>query len=140
MIVVPLVLLFVTAAFDSPMRRVGDGTEYLVMGRNMAMGRPPAAVQGNILSLQAEVATHGDKSWVLDLQPEMLGRDRRFDLTHFWLFPLFAAPGVAVARLFHLHPAVGFTVLNLACLTLLVAVVAKRAGREVAVLVACALL
>ena len=140
MICGPLALLLVAATLDSPTRRVGDATEYLVMARNLATFRPPSALPTSLSGLREETATFGDRSWVQDLNPKLTGRDGRIDFEHFWLLPLVAAPAVAIARLGGMHPAVGFTALNLACLLVLVWVVARRAGREMAVLVACALL
>jgi len=88
-------LFLLTAALDSPIRRVGDGHEYLVMSRNLGLGRPPSASESDLAELQSKLAAAGDGSWTAGLDPSLRDRQARFAFAHFWLFPLLAAPMVA---------------------------------------------
>src|SRR5207244_2850957 len=99
----------------------------------------------SVMSLGEETRARGDTSWetasfAWAFDRSLEGRDGRFDFEHFWLYPLLASPAVAIARALHVHPAAGFTALNLALLILLVGLIARRGGREIAVLVACLML
>jgi hypothetical protein len=133
-------LTFLIVVARSPIRRIGDGMEYLTMASNAARLRPPSAVPSDIDELRAEAQKFGDASWEGSLDPRLRGRDGRFDFPHFWLASVLAAPPVAIVRALGFHPAAGFTVFNFACVLLLMTVVARRAGSWVAVLIGCLLL
>jgi hypothetical protein len=109
-----IALFLIAAAADSDIRRVGDGFEYLAMARHLSRGAPASVSESEGTALAAEMARHGDPTWDVQLMPSLRGADGRYDFPHFWMCSLAAAPFVAVVSAFGAHPALGFTLMNLA--------------------------
>ncbi len=103
-------------SLSSP-RRVGDGAEYLAMSLSLADGSAPS-VPASVITRVPEFFP-GDTGINL-VDPNYRGADGRQDYTHFWLYPLLAAPFVRIALANGVNPVYGFTALN--CLLLLIAV------------------
>lgn len=136
-----IVLFLVAAAADSEPRRVGDGFEYLAMARNLAHGRPPSVSAEEASALTQDMAARGDRTWDGALIATLRGADRRHDFPHFWMYPLLAAPFVAVTDTAGIHPVRAFTLLNLLLTAGVCALLLTRTGAgPVAVLFAALML
>ena len=111
------VMLAVAVSFSAP-RRVGDGGEYVVMAYRLAGFQPPVVTPHELEEHKASLRALGAgfESSLVDY-PTMVGADGRQAFLHFWLYPLFAVPGVWIAQLFGLHPNWAFTLTNLGLLT-----------------------
>ena len=89
--------------------RVGDGHEHVAVALALARGQGPAFAPDQIPSLEAELRALGPSFANATLaHPDLVGRDGRQDLPHFWLYPLLAAPAVKVALLLGVSPLWGF--------------------------------
>ncbi|MBI4263485.1 MAG: hypothetical protein HY657_03835 [Acidobacteria bacterium] len=133
-------VLLVAAAWDSETRRVGDGFEYLAMARNLARVQAPSLSAADFVELEREANAHGDSSWRQAPMPSLQAADARFDFPHFWMYSLAAAPLVAGSTAAGLHPAAGFTMLNVALVTAGVWLLLRRGAAVAAVLFAAILL
>jgi len=107
--------------------RVGDGHEYVAVALNLARGHAPSFAPEQIPALEAELRSLGPSFATASVNyPELVGRDGRQDVPHFWLYPLLALPGVIGALLLGVSPLWGFVALHVGLLTLLTWLVATR--------------
>ena len=107
--------------------RVGDGHEHVAVALALARGHGPAFAPDQIPSLEAELRALGPSFANATLaHPDLVGRDGRQDLPHFWLYPLLAAPAVKVALLLGVSPLWGFVGLHAMLLGALCALVLAR--------------
>src|SRR3954454_21771102 len=108
-------ILFLVAG--SRPRVLGDGVEYLTMALNFASGHGPAVAPKDVASLQRQLADVDPRLETWDIRGATFpGPDHRRDLLQFWVYPLIAAPLVAVARIVGASPLWGFVALNLCLL------------------------
>jgi hypothetical protein len=114
-------------------RRVGDGAEYLAMAISLGEGSAPS-VSGGVIARVPAFFPGDDGIQLVD--PNYRGADGRQDYTHFWLYPLLAAPFVRAALAANVHPLFGFTALNLALLLLATAVMWGRLSSPAVLLLA----
>src|SRR3982751_5245705 len=111
------VALILCLAAGSRPRVLGDGVEYLTMALNFASGHGPAVAPKDVASLQRQLADVDPRLETWDIRGATFpGPDHRRDLLHFWVYPLIAAPLVAVARIVGASPLWGFVALNLCLL------------------------
>ncbi len=107
--------------------RVGDGHEHVAVALALARGHGPAFAPDQIPSLEAELRALGpsfsDASLV---HPDLVGRDGRQDLPHFWLYPLLATPAVKLALMLGASPLWGFVALHALLLGALAALMVSR--------------
>jgi hypothetical protein len=128
-LVVGFALLYATLVASSPMRRVGDGGNYLAIAINLANLRLPSLSSADRAAIRHRFATVQSGFEVVSLEmPSLKARDGRQDLPHFWLYPLAASPLVAGTEALGVHPIWAFTVLNLSCLLWAIWVVGPRIG------------
>jgi hypothetical protein len=135
-----IALFLVAAAADSEPRRVGDGFEYLGMARNLSRLAPPSLAEAEFDAITAEMASHGDTSWDSAPLRSLRGEDGRYDFPHFWLLSLVAAPLVGIAAAAGLHPAMGFTALNILLLLGATLLLVRRGAAMAAVAFAATML
>jgi hypothetical protein len=103
-------------------RAIGDGDEYLVTGRKLADFQWPSFSQSDVDRL------HPGLKWVPT-------RNGAFEVPHFWMYPLLAAPAIKVADMLGLSVAWAFAALNVALFACVAAVALRRAWPGAAVLV-----
>ncbi len=107
--------------------RVGDGHEHVAVALNLARGHAPSFTPDQIPSLEAELRALGPSFSTASLSyPDLVGRDGRQDVPHFWLYPLLAAPAVKVALLLDVSPLWGFVAIHVALLAGLVTLIVRR--------------
>ncbi len=107
--------------------RVGDGHEHVAVALGLARGDGPSFALDQIPSLEAELRALGPSFANASLShPDLVGRDGRQDVPHFWLYPLLAAPAVKVALLLGVSPLWGFVALHAALLAGLAALILSR--------------
>lgn len=128
-------LLLVTLAALSIQRRVGDGHEYLAMALNLSRLHPPAISDAERFDIE-QTFTSLDRGFqgISLANPGLRGRDGRQDFTHFWLYPLLAAPWIWFARAVALPISACFTFVNIALLVLALWIVSGCVRRDVALL------
>jgi hypothetical protein len=121
--------LIVCLLAASPPRVVGDGAEYLTMALNFASGNGPAIAPGDIAKLQRQLADVDPRLDTWDIRGASFpGPDHRRDSLHFWIYPLIAAPLVAVARGVGVSPLWGFAAVNVGLLAAAFWVAIPRLG------------
>lgn len=125
--------LLLALVSESRPRLVGDGSEYLAMANNLGHLARPSLTPDQLQQTRSIVP--GDMGAILE-KPWLQGGDGRQDFPHFWLYPLFAAPFVRLVESLGGNPLTGFTVLNIALLMGLAAVLFTRANPAVVLLVA----
>ena len=107
--------------------RVGDGHEHVAVALSLARGHGPSFAPDQIPSLEAELRALGPSFSTASLRhADLVGRDGRQDVPHFWLYPALATPGVLLALLLGISPLWGFVALHVALLAGLVALVLRR--------------
>src|SRR5262249_11915495 len=141
-IVAALTIFLVSATFDSNIRRVGDGIEYLTMARTLATSARPSATPGEYAAVQRDASAGDDTSWTSGVAPldPTLGRDGQSDFPHFWLYSLVAAPLVALSAALGFPAAAGFAALNLLLVLVACWMLLRAGGGMVAVAFACLVL
>ncbi len=112
----------------TPIRRTGDAHQYYAMAFALSHLRPPALTPAEMTSFKAwrdsqPVDSNFALGGLLD-QPTLVANGRQ-EFSHFWFYPLLAAPFVSGADLLGFHPGRGFLVINV----LLLALALWRAGR-----------
>jgi len=124
----------------SPQQRVGDAGEYMAMSWNITHFRPPALTEEDIVRLDQHLA---------ELEPGLkdyrgsvprlpsLWADGRYDMLHFWMYPLLASPFVGVANVLDVPDTYGFAAFNLLLVTLVFGIVLRRRGALAAVVLCC---
>ncbi len=107
--------------------RVGDGHEHVAVALSLARGQAPSFAPDQIPSLEAELRALGPSFATASLShPDLVGRDGRQDVPHFWLYPLLAAPAVHGALLAGASPLWGFVALHVALLAALALLMLRR--------------
>ncbi len=107
--------------------RVGDGHEHVAVALAFARGQGPAFAPDQIPSLEAELRALGPSFATASLvHPDLVGRDGRQDVPHFWLYPLLAAPWVWLALACGVSPLWGFVMLHALLLAGLTALILAR--------------
>ena len=112
----------------APIRRTGDAHQYYAMAFALSHLRPPALTPAEMTSFKGWRDRQPDDSHfpgggLLD-QPALVA-DGRQEFSHFWFYPLLAAPLVGGAESLGFHPGRGFLVINV----LLLAFGLWRSGR-----------
>ncbi|MEQ1702888.1 MAG: hypothetical protein ABMA25_22505 [Ilumatobacteraceae bacterium] len=131
------VILCLVLVAGSPQSRVGDAGEYEAMAYQFARVRPPALSAADIVDLDRHYAglvgrMDGYQGSVP--QYEALKSGGRYDMIHFWIYPLAAAPFVKVMHLLNLPDTYGFAAFNIGLAAFAFGVVARRRGLLVAAL------
>src|SRR4029078_1209139 len=108
---------YVALVAESSPRRVGDGHEYIAMARQLSALRRPSVSQREIDTIAGEMAALPGYGPTDLRDPPLVAPDGRQDFRHFWLYPLVAAPVLAVVRATGLHWNHAFTIVNIALLT-----------------------
>jgi len=107
--------------------RVGDGHEHVAVALAFARGQGSAFAPDQIPSLEAELRALGPSFATASLvHPDLVGRDGRQDVPHFWLYPLLAAPWVWLALTCGVSPLWGFVMLHALLLGGLTALILAR--------------
>jgi hypothetical protein len=136
-----LLLMAAFAAFvlslagDSGPRRVGDGSEYMAMARQLGRLSGPTIGPEDIeyFSQQPWGDIDGHRAGDQGLR----GADQRQDFIHFWFYPLLAAPLVRLAEAVGVHPNWGFTALNVLLLLGTAVVLIRRLDGATLLLLLC---
>ena len=104
--------------------RVGDGHEHVAVAISLARGHGPSLAPDQIPSLEAELRALGPSFARATLRsPDLVGRDGRQDVPHFWLYPLLATPFVKVALLAGVSPLWGFVALHVVLMGALIGLI-----------------
>lgn len=107
--------------------RVGDGHEHVAVALNLARGHAPSFAPDQLASLEQELRALGPTFATASLaHPDLVGRDGRQDVPHFWLYPLLATPGVWLAQAAGVSPLWGFVGLHVLLLAVLAALILSR--------------
>jgi len=109
-------LVVVALGAAAPPQRTGDAHQYHAMAAALADLRPPALTAAETAEykawLAAQPAASGFPGGIRAVDQPALVRDGRQEFSHFWLYPLLAAPFVAATDLLDRHPADAFLVVN----------------------------
>lgn len=107
--------------------RVGDGHEHVAVALNLARGHAPSFAPDQIPTLDAELRALNPSFANATLRhPDLVGRDGRQDLPHFWLYPLLATPFVAGTLVLGASPLWGFVALHVVLLGSLIGLIVTR--------------
>ena len=122
---VALVVAFAVVAIASlaaPVRRTGDAQQYVAMAAALGHGQPPSLTPSEVTAFKQWMAAQPAASGYPDAQAAIdqgnLKADGRQEFSHFWVYPLVAAPFVRLAEAMNLPLGVGFTITNLVLLAL----------------------
>lgn len=128
---------YVALVAESSTRQVGDGHEYIAMARQLSALQPPSVSQREIDTIAGEMAALPGYGPTDLKDPTLVAADGRQDFRHFWLYPLVAAPVLAVVRATGLHWNHAFTIVNIALLTVFAWCALSTLGTSATVLLAC---
>jgi hypothetical protein len=123
-LVLILAVFMVGLVSDSTPRRVGDASEYMAMAMSLGRLSGPAVAPSDIDAFSYAIWAR-DYGFTL-ASPGLRGQDARQDFTHFWFYPLLAAPFVRLAEAVGAHPNYGFAALNVLLLLVATWVVSRR--------------
>ena len=136
---VALIVAFAVVAVASlaaPVRRTGDAQQYVAMAAALSHGQPPALTPSEVTEFKQWMADQPAASGYPDAQAAIdqgnLKADGRQEFSHFWAYPLVAAPFVRLAEAMNLPLGVGFTITNLLVLGIALACVARATHPTVA--------
>ncbi len=122
-------LVVVLLGVWTPARRTGDAHQYHAMAGALADLRPPALTAAETAAYQAwlgaQPAASGFPAGVPAVEQPVLVRGGRQEFSHFWVYPLLAAPFVAATDRLGLHRSDAFLAVN----ALLLAAVVWAIGR-----------
>ena len=117
--ILPMVLccafaLSVALSLAASPRRSGDAHQYVALAIQLSQLRPPSLSPGEEAAYREWLATQPPSSGFPDgalavRQPALI-RDGRQEFSHFWLYPLLAAPATAIATAVGAHPMAAFGV------------------------------
>ena len=124
--------LLLSLISQSTPRQVGDTGEYVVMSLNLAHFSRPSLTADDLA--RARALFPGDAGTGLEM-PQLRAPDNRQDLPHFWFYSLLAAPFVRAAEAIGAHPIAGFTMLNVALLLGVAALLLSHVPAAVALFV-----
>lgn len=100
----------------APAQRTGDAHQYHAMAGALADLRPPALTSGETAAYKAWLGSQpvasGFPSGVPAVDQPALVRGERQEFSHFWVYPLLAAPFVAAGDALGLHRADAFLAAN----------------------------
>ncbi|MGE5358373.1 MAG: hypothetical protein ACM3NQ_05095, partial [Bacteroidales bacterium] len=136
-LVVGLGLLATALVCGSAPQRIGDGREYIAMGRAMARLHAPALAPSDVAVGEAELQRMGFGGLALSTYPRLRDAGGRQDFFHFWFYSALAVPGLWLAALLGVHPNFGFVALNFALFFGSLWVVSRRVSWWVAAIVFC---
>lgn len=109
-------LAVVALGIGAPAQRTGDAHQYHAMAAALAELRPPALTPAETIAykrwLQAQPVASGFPAGVRAVDQPVLVQDRRQEFSHFWVYPLLAAPVVAIGDRLGLHRADAFLTVN----------------------------
>lgn len=136
-----LVAAFVAVAVASlaaPVRRTGDAQQYVAMAVALGHLRPPSLDPAEVAAFKqwmaAQPADSGYPGAQAAIDQGSLRSGGRQEFSHFWLFPLAAAPFVRAAEALGQPLGLGFTLLNLLVLGSALALVAQSTHPAVSLL------
>ena len=131
------VILCLVLVAGSKQSRVGDAGEYEAMAYQFARLRPPALSAADITDIDRHfgglIGRMDGYQGSVPHYGELLA-DGRYEMIHFWIYPLAAAPFVKVTHLLDVPDTYGFAALNVLLATFAFGVVARRRGVLVAAL------
>lgn len=108
--------LILVASALTPILRTGDAHQYYAMAIALSEQRPPALTASEVEAykawLLAQPADSGFASSVRAVDQPPLIVDGRQEFSHFWLYPLLAAPVIALMAQVDLHPGHAFLAVN----------------------------
>lgn len=124
------------ASLAAPVRRTGDAQQYVAMATALGHGQPPSLSPSEVATFKQWMAAQPAASGYPDAQSAIdqgnLKAAGRQEFSHFWAYPLLAAPFVRLAEAASLPRGVGFTVANLLLLGAALAFVARTTRPAVA--------
>lgn len=130
------VLLLVAAL--APIARTGDAHQYYAMATALADRRPPSLTAAEVerfkawLFQQPVESAFAAAERAVDQPPLIV--DGRQEFSHFWLYPLLAAPIIALMDALTLHPGYAFLMVNAGLLGLALWTVQRAFSPVVALL------
>ena len=132
-------VLTVTLSLSATPRRTGDAHQYLAMALQLSELRPPSLSPTEVSAfrgwLEAQPTESGFPDGTRAIRQPALIRDGRQEFSHFWLYPLLAAPATGVATAVGFHPLAAFTITNTLLLGAALWVTARTFGSVPALLV-----
>ena len=124
------------ASLAAPVRRTGDAQQYVAMAAALGHGQPPSLTPAEVTAFKQWMAAQPAASGYPDAQAAIdqgnLKADGRQEFSHFWVYPLVAAPFVRLAEAMNLPLGVGFTITNLVLLGIAFAFIARVTHPSVA--------
>ncbi|HEU0113337.1 MAG TPA: hypothetical protein VFQ80_01600 [Thermomicrobiales bacterium] len=108
--------VFVALSLRAPLLRTGDAQQYVAMADALAHLRPPSFSPAEVAAFKAWLANQPAASFYPDavnaIDQGNLRAGGRQEFSHFWLYPLAAAPFVRAVEAVGLHPGYGLFVAN----------------------------
>lgn len=109
-------LMVVALGIAAPARRTGDAHQYHAMAGSLASLRPPALSASETAAykswLRSQPSASGFPGGVRAVDQPALVREGRQEFSHFWAYPLLAAPFVVAVDRLGLHRAYAFLIVN----------------------------
>ncbi len=106
----------VALSLRAPLLRTGDAQQYVAMADQLAHLRPPSLSPDEVAAFKAWLAGQPAASYYPDAVKAIdqgdLRANGRQEFSHFWLYPLAAAPFVRAVETIGLHPGYGLFVAN----------------------------
>ncbi|HEX5498436.1 MAG TPA: hypothetical protein VFX03_04380, partial [Thermomicrobiales bacterium] len=128
----------VALSLRAPLLRTGDAQQYVAMADALAHLRPPSFSPDDGVAFKAWLASQPSASFYPDavnaIDQGDLRTAGRQEFSHFWLYPLAAAPFVGAAESLGLHPGYGLFVANALLLAGALVVLCRSARPAVALL------
>ncbi len=116
------------SVFSAP-RRTGDAHQYIAMGLQLSRLQSPSLSPAEETAyrswLEAQSAESGFPNSAPAVRQPALVAGGRQEFSHFWFFPLLAAPLLVLTDQFGLHPLTAFTLLNGILLTAALAAIVQ---------------
>jgi hypothetical protein len=132
-------VLTVTLSLSATPRRSGDAHQYAAMALQLSHLRSPSLSPEEESTyrawLQSQPPASGFPDGARAIRQPALIRDGRQEFSHFWLYPLMAAPATGIATAVGAHPLLAFTVTNTLLLGAALWATARTCGSIPALLV-----
>lgn len=131
MLLLAFLVLLVSLIGISQPKQIGDGGEYMVQALRMSRLEPPALSRAEAERLQPEMERigHGYQNDIPGVLHEpWKGDDGRYDMSHFWLYPTLAVPGIWATGLLGVNAHHAFTLVNLVLFLLAFGLASRRIG------------
>lgn len=126
-----LVVIVVLSMLATP-RRTGDAHQYVAMARQFASARGPALSDQELKKFQLWLELHpaatGFPDGVGAMRQPTLVREGQHVLSHFWFYPMLAAPFIAIGDTVGAHPLTGFVLVNSVMLVAAIVVTRRTFG------------